>query len=69
MTSLVFFYLACVVILSGGLTVVLSRNIIYAAFGLMAALAGVAGLFILGSHYGKIRPNDMSGAPVGRQSP
>ena len=47
MTSLVFFYLACVVILGGGLTVVLSRNIVYAAFGLMAALAGVAGLFIL----------------------
>ena len=47
MTSLVFFYLACVIILGGGLTVVLSRNIVYGAFGLMAALAGVAGLFIL----------------------
>ncbi|PZC45744.1 MAG: NADH-quinone oxidoreductase subunit J [Chloroflexi bacterium] len=47
MTSLVFFYLASVIILGGGLTVILSSNIIYAALGLMASLIGVAGIFIL----------------------
>jgi len=47
MTSLVFFYLASALILSGGLTVILSSNIIYAALGLMASLIGVAGIFIL----------------------
>ncbi len=47
MTSLVFFYLASVIILGGGLTVILSSNIIYAALGLMASRIGVAGIFIL----------------------
>ena len=47
MTSLVIFYLASCVVIGGGLTVVLSRNIVYAAFGLIASLSGVAGIFIL----------------------
>ena len=47
MTSLVIFYLASCVVIGGGLTVVMSRNIVYAAFGLIASLSGVAGIFIL----------------------
>ena len=47
MTSLVIFYLASGVVIGGGLTVVMSRNIVYAAFGLIASLSGVAGFFIL----------------------
>ncbi len=47
MTSLVIFYLASCVVVGGGLTVVMSRNIVYAAFGLIASLSGVAGIFIL----------------------
>ncbi|MBR61629.1 MAG: hypothetical protein CL904_03075 [Dehalococcoidia bacterium] len=47
MTSLIIFYLASCVVLGGGLAVVLSRNIVYAAFGLIASLSGVAGIFIL----------------------
>ena len=45
MTSLVIFYLASCVVIGGGLTVVMSRNIVYAAFGLIASLSGVAGIF------------------------
>ena len=47
MIAVVFFYLASAVILGGALTVVLSRNIVYAAFGLIASLSGIAGIFIL----------------------
>lgn len=47
MTSLVIFYLASCIVIGGGLTVVMSRNIVYAAFGLIASLSGVAGIFIL----------------------
>jgi NADH-quinone oxidoreductase subunit J len=45
--SLVLFYLAGALTLGGALGVVMSRNIVYAAFGLIAALLGVAGVFLL----------------------
>ena len=45
--SLVLFYLAGVLTLGGALGVVMSRNIVYAAFGLIVALLGVAGVFLL----------------------
>jgi NADH-quinone oxidoreductase subunit J len=45
--SLVMFYIAGVVTLGGALGVVMTRNIVYAALGLLASLIGVAGLFLL----------------------
>ena len=45
--SLVFFYIAGALTLGGALGVVLTRNIVYAAFALLAALFGVAGLFLI----------------------
>ena len=45
--SLVLFYVAGALTLGGALVVVLSRNIVYAAFGLLASMMGVAGLFLL----------------------
>ena len=45
--SLVFFYMAGALTLGGALGVVMTRNIVYAAFALLAALIGVAGLFLL----------------------
>ena len=45
--SLVFFYAAAALVLGGGLGVVLTRNIVYAAFALLASLMGVAGVFLL----------------------
>ena len=45
--SLVFFYIAGALTLGGALGVVLTRNIVYAAFALLVALTGVAGLFLL----------------------
>ena len=45
--SLVLFYLAGALTLGGALSVVMSRNIVYAAFGLIVALIGVAGVFLL----------------------
>lgn len=45
--SLVFFYIAGALTLGGALGVVLTRNIVYAAFALLAALLGVAGLFLI----------------------
>ena len=46
-SSLVLFYIAGVITLGGALAVVTTRNIVYAAFGLLASLIGVAGLFLL----------------------
>ena len=46
-TSLVLFYLAGTLTLGGALAVVMSRNIVYAAFALLVALLGVAGVFLL----------------------
>jgi len=45
--SLVLFYIAGALTLGGALGVVMSRNIVYAAFALLVALIGVAGLFLL----------------------
>ena len=45
--SLVLFYVAGALTLGGALVVVLSRNIVYAAFGLLASMVGVAGIFLL----------------------
>ena len=46
-TSLVLFYLAGTLTLGGALAVVMARNIVYAAFALLVALLGVAGVFLL----------------------
>ena len=45
--SLILFFAAAVLTLGGGLGVVMTRNIVYAAFALLASLMGVAGLFLL----------------------
>ena len=42
-----FFYVATALVLGGALTVVVSRNIVYAAFGLLVSLIGIAALFLL----------------------
>ena len=47
MATAVLFYLAGVLVIGGAVGVVTSRNIVYAAFGLLASLMGVAGLFLL----------------------
>ena len=45
--SLVLFYVVGALILGGALGVVMTRNIVYAAFALLASLFGVAGIFLL----------------------
>lgn len=45
--ALVVFYILGAVTLLGGLGVVTTRNVVYGALFLLAALAGVAGLFVL----------------------
>ena len=45
--SLVLFYIAGAITLGGALGVVMTRNIVYAAFALLASLFGVAGIFLL----------------------
>lgn len=45
--TLVLFYVAGALTLAGALVVVMSRNIVYAAFGLLASMVGVAGLFLI----------------------
>ena len=45
--SLVLFYIAGALTLGGALGVVMTRNIVYAAFALLASLMGVAGVFLL----------------------
>ena len=45
--SLVLFYIAGALTLGGALGVVMTRNIVYAAFALLAAMMGVAGVFLL----------------------
>ena len=45
--TLVLFYVAAALTLTGALVVVISRNIVYAAFGLLASMVGVAGLFLI----------------------
>ena len=45
--SLILFYIAGALTLGGALGVVMTRNIVYAAFALLVALMGVAGVFLL----------------------
>ena len=45
--SLALFYLAATLVMAGALGVVLTRNIVHAAFALLASLLGVAGVFLL----------------------
>ena len=45
--SLILFYVAAALVVGGGLGVVLTRNIVYAAFALLASMMGVAGVFLL----------------------
>ncbi len=45
--TLILFYVAAALTLAGALVVVISRNIVYAAFGLLASMVGVAGLFLI----------------------
>ena len=45
--SLTLFYLAATLVMAGALGVVLTKNIVYAAFALLASLIGVAGVFLL----------------------
>ena len=45
--TLILFYAAAALTLAGALVVVISRNIVYAAFGLLASMVGVAGLFLI----------------------
>ncbi len=44
--SLIVFLIAAAITLGGALGVVMTRNIVYAAFALLASLMGVAGLFL-----------------------
>jgi NADH-quinone oxidoreductase subunit J len=46
-SSLILFYIAGSVTLGGALGVVMTRNIVYAAFSLLACMLGVAGVFLL----------------------
>ncbi len=45
--SLVLFYVAAALTIGGGLGVVMTRNIVHAAFALLVAMVGVAGVFLL----------------------
>ena len=45
--SLVLFYIAATLTIGGGLGVVMTRNIVHAAFALLVAMVGVAGVFLL----------------------
>lgn len=45
--SLVLFYITAALVIGGGLGVVMTRNIVHAAFALMVAMVGVAGVFLL----------------------
>ncbi len=45
--SLVLFYAAAALTIGGGLGVVMTRNIVYAAFALLVSMMGVAGIFLL----------------------
>jgi NADH:ubiquinone oxidoreductase subunit 6 (subunit J) len=45
--SLVLFYITATLVISGALGVVMTRNIVHAAFALLVAMVGVAGVFLL----------------------
>ena len=46
-SSLVLFYIAGALTIGGALGVVLTRNIVYAAFALLVSMLGVAGVFLV----------------------
>jgi NADH:ubiquinone oxidoreductase subunit 6 (subunit J) len=45
--SLILFYVASAFVLSGGIGVVVSKNIVYCAFSLLVSMIGIAGVFLL----------------------
>ena len=45
--SLILFYVAAAFVLSGGIGVVVSKNIVYCAFSLLVSMIGIAGVFLL----------------------
>ena len=46
--SVVFFTVAAILVISGGIGVVAARNIVYAALSLLIAMIGTAGIFLIG---------------------
>jgi len=46
--SVVFFAIAAILVISGGIGVVAARNIVYAALSLLIAMVGTAGIFLIG---------------------
>lgn len=46
--SVVFFTIAAILVISGGIGVVAARNIVYAALSLLIAMVGTAGIFLIG---------------------
>ncbi|MEC9438455.1 MAG: NADH-quinone oxidoreductase subunit J, partial [Chloroflexota bacterium] len=46
--SVVFFSIAAIMVISGGIGVVAARNIVYAALSLLVAMLGTAGVFLIG---------------------
>ena len=45
--SLILFYVAAAFVISGGIGVVVSKNIVYCAFSLLVSMIGIAGVFLL----------------------
>ena len=45
--SLIFFYTAATLVILGGIGVVITKNIVYAAFSLLVSMIGIAGVFLL----------------------
>ena len=46
--SVIFFYTAATLVILGGIGVVITKNIVYAAFSLLVSMIGIAGVFLLG---------------------
>lgn len=45
--SLMLFYIAATLVILGGIGVVITKNIVYAAFSLLVSMIGIAGVFLL----------------------
>lgn len=45
--SLILFYTAATLVILGGIGVVITKNIVYAAFSLLVSMIGIAGVFLL----------------------
>ena len=45
--SLILFYIAATLVILGGIGVVITKNIVYAAFSLLVSMIGIAGVFLL----------------------